>query len=34
MKVQTWYVFNKNKLRKNDNDLVLSTGLTIQMTIY
>lgn len=29
MKVQTWNVFNKNKLRKKDNDLILSSGLTI-----
>lgn len=34
MKVQTWYVFNKNKSRKKDNDLILSSGLTIQITNY
>lgn len=34
MKVQTWNVFSKNKLRKKDNHLILSNGLTIQMTNY
>lgn len=29
MRVQTWNVFNKNKLRKANNDLILSSGLTI-----